>query len=205
MRTDTFAMHGGRSGIRQVARAVLLALALVLTLGLTAPAQADSQDVGPRIDVSGTVTTMGVTQGESCFAGGEGLIFQSSFTGTAQPLGALDPSMSTVSFCGVYKQLGEVPGSAKVILIRDGEATLTASDGSGSLTLDVTGKLTFSDKPEDLSMDTTVFAREIWVVTGGTGDYEGAVGSIRASGEVGVMEFLLGALTKDLSGGIVVP
>ena len=184
----------------------LLAAFLVLTLGIAAPAQAG--DNGRRIEVTGEAMTLNPSQGDSCFAGGDGFVSRTQYEGVVQPLGLLDPELSTGEYCTVLKQLGTTPfgdTGARVLLARGGVMVLTAADGSGSLTFTMTGKLTFSDKPADLDLAaTTLSLHETWVVTGGTGDYEGATGSVRVTAtDVPVLHFALGYSTVQFDGGIV--
>ena len=194
--------------MKHLTRMLVMTFVMVLTLGFLAPVQARSHDNGRRIAVGGEVTTVDPTSGDPCL-GGTGSIQRSNLEGVIEPFGLLVTQDSTVEFCAVYKQSGTLPAWAggvegsRVILVRDGVKRLTFADGS--LTFAVSGKVTFSDKPEELDLaTTTVSAKETWVVTGGTDAYAGAVGSIRARGEVPVLEFLMGALTVQLSGGIVI-
>lgn len=184
----------------------LLAALLVLTLGIAAPAQAG--DNARRIEVTGEATTLNPTQGDPCFAGGNGFVSQTQYLGVVEPLGKLDPTGSTAEYCTVPKQPGITPfleTGYRVLLARGGVMALTADDGSGSLTFTMTGKLTFSDKPEDLDLaSTTLSLHETWVVTGGTGDYEGATGSVRVTAtDVPVWDFVLEKVTVQFNGGIV--
>jgi len=184
----------------------LLAAVLVLSLGVAAPAQAG--DNGRRIEVTGEATTLDPTQGDPCFAGGDGFVSMTQYEGVVEPLGELDPAVSTAEYCTVLKQLGTTPfgeTGARVLRARGGVIVLTAADGSGSLTFTMTGKLTFSDKPADLDLETTTLSlRETWVVTGGTGQYEGATGSVRVTAnDVPVWDFVLEQVTVQFIGGIV--
>ena len=77
----------------------LLAAFLVLTLGIAAPAQAG--DNARRIEVTGEATTLNPTQGDPCFAGGNGFVSQTQYVGVVEPLGKLDPTGSTAEYCTV--------------------------------------------------------------------------------------------------------
>ena len=186
----------------------LLAAFLVLSLGVAAPAQAG--DNGQRIEVTGEALNTWDPQapmGEPCFARGVGFMTTTQYAGTVEPLGLLDPEQSTAEYCAVLKQPGITPfgDTGHRVLLGRGMADLTAADGSGSLTFRWSGKLTFSDKPEDLDLETTTLSRRMtWVVTGGTGDYEGATGSVRVTAtDVPVLYFVFGYSTVQFNGGIV--
>jgi hypothetical protein len=85
----------------------LLAAFLVLSLGVAAPAQAG--DNSRRIEVTGEAMTLSPSQGDSCFAGGDGFVSQTQYVGVVEPLGELDPTGSTAEYCTVLKQLGTTP------------------------------------------------------------------------------------------------
>lgn len=152
--------------------------------------------------------TLSPSQGDSCFAGGDGFVSRTQYVGVVEPLGELDPTGSTGEYCTVLKQLGTTPfgdTGARVLRARGGVMVLTAADGSGSLTFTMTGKLKFSDKPKDLDLAaTTLSLHETWVVSGGSGQYEGATGSVRATAtDVPVLDFVLERVTVQFDGGIV--